>query len=47
MKDLESDISNQTSQLSHLRVDASDLEAVKQVKGDENFISRPIMTYAA
>ena len=33
MKELESEISTQDSQMSSLKVDASDLEAVKQVKG--------------
>ncbi len=33
MKELESEIGQQDSQMSTLRVDASDLEAVKQVKG--------------
>ncbi len=33
MKELESEIGKQENQMASLRVDASDLEAVKQVKG--------------
>ena len=39
MKELESDISKQDSQMASLRVDASDLEAVKQVKGNNFFLN--------
>ena len=38
MKEIESEISTQDSQMASLKVDASDLEAVKQVKGIKIYV---------